>query len=149
MNSVTLDSMSMDLPSIDTLVVYHANRAIVLLPPKAASNISWFSIYYSFSLQDANGRVLDKWNIVPREEEQIILQQFLRFGETKSIAQEIMLSDARDSRNPQMTALAQQIVSAQAQAQAAQQMKASDSDIKKFIANSSMGESCVCFVSSV
>ncbi|XP_056021216.1 zinc finger protein basonuclin-2-like isoform X3 [Ostrea edulis] len=45
---------------------------------------------------DSNGQVLDKWSIASREEEHVILQQFLRFGETKSIAQEIILQDSKD-----------------------------------------------------
>ncbi|XP_013419142.1 zinc finger protein basonuclin-2 isoform X3 [Lingula anatina] len=45
---------------------------------------------------DPNGHVLDKWTISTREEEQVILQQFLRFGETRAIAQEIILQDSKD-----------------------------------------------------
>ncbi|XP_030825306.1 zinc finger protein basonuclin-2 [Camarhynchus parvulus] len=37
--------------------------------------------------QDAAGKVLDRWAIMSREEEIITLQQFLRFGETKSIVE--------------------------------------------------------------
>lgn len=40
--------------------------------------------------------MLDKWTLTTREEEQVIIQQFLRFGETKSIAQEIILQDTRE-----------------------------------------------------
>lgn len=53
-------------------------------------------------LQDATGRVLDKWLVTTRDEEQVILQQFLRFGETKSIAQEIILQDTRENRERQI-----------------------------------------------
>uniref|UniRef100_H3CMW7 Basonuclin zinc finger protein 2 n=1 Tax=Tetraodon nigroviridis TaxID=99883 RepID=H3CMW7_TETNG len=38
-------------------------------------------------IQDAAGKVLDRWTIMSREEEIITLQQFLRFGETKSIVE--------------------------------------------------------------
>ncbi|XP_066514730.1 zinc finger protein basonuclin-2 [Hoplias malabaricus] len=38
-------------------------------------------------VQDAAGKVLDRWTIMSREEEIITLQQFLRFGETKSIVE--------------------------------------------------------------
>uniref|UniRef100_A0A673HB20 Basonuclin 2 n=1 Tax=Sinocyclocheilus rhinocerous TaxID=307959 RepID=A0A673HB20_9TELE len=38
-------------------------------------------------LCDAAGKVLDRWTIMSREEEIITLQQFLRFGETKSIVE--------------------------------------------------------------
>ena len=49
--------------------------------------------------QDNTGRVLDRWNIASAEEELLILQQFLRFGETKSIAQELMLADTWSPRS--------------------------------------------------
>uniref|UniRef100_A0A671LDN7 Zinc finger protein basonuclin-2-like n=1 Tax=Sinocyclocheilus anshuiensis TaxID=1608454 RepID=A0A671LDN7_9TELE len=39
------------------------------------------------SSSDAAGKVLDRWTIMSREEEIITLQQFLRFGETKSIVE--------------------------------------------------------------
>jgi len=48
--------------------------------------------------QDTAGRVLDRWHIANTDEELLILQQFLRFGETKSIAHELMLADALSSR---------------------------------------------------
>lgn len=51
---------------------------------------------YKIFLQDSSGQVLDKWTIASREEEHVILQQFLRFGETKSIAQEIILQDTKE-----------------------------------------------------
>ena len=77
-------------------------------------------------LQDpTSGRVLDKWNIATRDEEQVILQQFLRFGETKSIAQEIILSDTRENRERQPSAPTASSVK-------------SDSEIKKFIERSNM-----------
>lgn len=74
-----------------------------------------------FSLQEPNGRVLDKWSITTREEEQIILQQFLRFGETKSIAQEIILQDTKDNQDMYI-----------------KQTARADSEIKKFIERSNM-----------
>ncbi|KAM9310915.1 LOW QUALITY PROTEIN: zinc finger protein basonuclin-1 [Gastrophryne carolinensis] len=40
-----------------------------------------------YVLQDASGRVLDHWTIMTVEEELATLQQFLRFGETKSIVE--------------------------------------------------------------
>lgn len=42
--------------------------------------------------------MLDRWHISTTDEELLILQQFLRFGETKSIAQELMLAEAWSSR---------------------------------------------------
>ncbi|XP_077328518.1 zinc finger protein basonuclin-1 isoform X2 [Lithobates pipiens] len=40
-----------------------------------------------YVLQDASGKVLDHWTIMTVEEELATLQQFLRFGETKSIVE--------------------------------------------------------------
>ncbi|XP_058011932.1 zinc finger protein basonuclin-1 isoform X2 [Ahaetulla prasina] len=40
-----------------------------------------------YVLQDASGKVLDHWSIMSSEEELATLQQFLRFGETKSIVE--------------------------------------------------------------
>ncbi|XP_040269996.1 zinc finger protein basonuclin-1 [Bufo bufo] len=40
-----------------------------------------------YVLQDASGKVLDHWSIMTVEEELATLQQFLRFGETKSIVE--------------------------------------------------------------
>ncbi|XP_042527722.1 zinc finger protein basonuclin-1 [Dipodomys spectabilis] len=40
-----------------------------------------------YVLQDASGKVLDHWSIMTSEEEVATLQQFLRFGETKSIVE--------------------------------------------------------------
>ncbi|XP_074651681.1 zinc finger protein basonuclin-2-like [Tubulanus polymorphus] len=74
-----------------------------------------------YILQDRNGRVLDKWSIASREEEQIILQQFLRFGETKSIAQEIILQDTKERQEVYY-----------------RHSPRTESDIKKFIERSSL-----------
>ena len=83
-------------------------------------------MFMSFCFQDpTSGRVLDKWNIATRDEEQVILQHFLRFGETKSIAQEIILSDTRENRERQPSAPSSSSVK-------------SDSEIKKFIERSNM-----------
>ncbi|XP_076978448.1 zinc finger protein basonuclin-1 [Tamandua tetradactyla] len=40
-----------------------------------------------YALQDASGRVLDHWSIMSTEEEVAALQQFLRFGETRALAE--------------------------------------------------------------
>uniref|UniRef100_A0A8D2LV63 Basonuclin 1 n=2 Tax=Varanus komodoensis TaxID=61221 RepID=A0A8D2LV63_VARKO len=40
-----------------------------------------------YVLQDASGKVLDHWSIMSSEEELATLQQFMRFGETKSIVE--------------------------------------------------------------
>ena len=71
--------------------------------------------------QETTGRVLDKWMCATREEEFIIMQQFLRFGETKSIAQEIILQDTKERQDSYI-----------------KQSTRSDSEIKKFIERSNM-----------
>lgn len=74
-----------------------------------------------YILQEASGRVLDKWTIASREEEHIILQQFLRFGETKSIAQEIILQDTKEKQELYV-----------------KQTSRAESEIKKFIERSNL-----------
>ena len=59
-----------------------------------------------------------------RDEEHVILQQFLRFGETKSIAQEIILGDARESH---------------AKRETTPQSAKSTSEIRKFLERSNVG----------
>ncbi|KAM6943521.1 zinc finger protein basonuclin-1 [Xenentodon cancila] len=46
-----------------------------------------------YVLQDVAGKVLDRWTIMTFEEEIATLQQFLRFGETKSIVELMALQD--------------------------------------------------------
>uniref|UniRef100_A0A4W4GK85 C2H2-type domain-containing protein n=1 Tax=Electrophorus electricus TaxID=8005 RepID=A0A4W4GK85_ELEEL len=46
-----------------------------------------------YVLQDVAGKVLDRWAIMTFEEEVATLQQFLRFGETKSIVELMVLQD--------------------------------------------------------
>ena len=43
--------------------------------------------------QDANGSPLDRWNMCTKLEEPLILQQFLRFKETRNITQQLILQD--------------------------------------------------------
>ena len=76
-------------------------------------------IPYFCLLQEQNGRVLDKWTIANREEEHIIIQQFLRFGETKSIAQEIIVQETRERQDIYI-----------------KQTSRNESEIKKFIERS-------------
>ncbi|CAD5125834.1 DgyrCDS14035 [Dimorphilus gyrociliatus] len=76
-----------------------------------------------YVLQDQSGRVLDKWTMATREEENSILQQFLRFGETKSIAQDIINQEAKDALTPQ-----------------ASPNKANDVDIKQLIERTSLAQ---------
>ncbi|XP_036162183.1 zinc finger protein basonuclin-1 isoform X2 [Myotis myotis] len=46
-----------------------------------------------YVLQDASGKVLDHWSVMTSEEEVATLQQFLRFGETKSIVELMALQE--------------------------------------------------------
>ncbi|XP_023669616.1 zinc finger protein basonuclin-1 isoform X2 [Paramormyrops kingsleyae] len=46
-----------------------------------------------YVLQDVTGKVLDRWVIMTFEEEIATLQQFLRFGETKSIVELMAIQD--------------------------------------------------------
>lgn len=72
-------------------------------------------------MQDCSGRVLDKWCVASYEEELIVLQQFLRFGETKAIAQEIIFQDMKDQHEVLI-----------------KQTPTPDSNIKKFIQRSNL-----------
>lgn len=76
---------------------------------------------YIHVFQDSTGHVLDKWSMATQEEEHVILQQFLHFGETKAIAQEIILQDTRDKQD----AFSKQATRA-------------ESEIKKFIERSNL-----------
>lgn len=47
------------------------------------------------------GRVVESWTMVTREEENLILQQFLKIPEFRNIAQDLLEQDVRDSLTPQ------------------------------------------------
>ncbi|XP_055133389.1 zinc finger protein basonuclin-1 isoform X1 [Symphalangus syndactylus] len=49
-----------------------------------------------YVLQDASGKVLDHWSIMTSEEEMATLQQFLRFGETKSIVELMAIQEKEE-----------------------------------------------------
>ncbi|XP_074593469.1 uncharacterized protein LOC141849157 [Brevipalpus obovatus] len=59
------------------------------------SIFGWTPEDYSrgYKTQDHDGKPLSRWNIVNREEEILVLQQFLRFAQTKTIAQHFLLND--------------------------------------------------------
>ncbi|KAL1454378.1 hypothetical protein WDU94_010645 [Cyamophila willieti] len=58
-----------------------------------------------YILQEPHGPVLDRWNICSPEEEPLVLQQFLRFGETRAITQQLLLHGLSDMRQfPRMEA---------------------------------------------
>ncbi|XP_046721218.1 zinc finger protein basonuclin-1 isoform X2 [Silurus meridionalis] len=62
---------------------------------KILSALDWTLQDYirGYVLQDVAGKVLDRWAIMTFEEEIATLQQFLRFGETKSIVELMALQD--------------------------------------------------------
>ena len=76
-----------------------------------------YGTHYFNQFQDTRGQVLDRWSMPTREEEPLILQQFLRFGETKPIAQQLLLQDSTER-------IEQAIQGSR---------EYSDSDIKRFI----------------
>ncbi|XP_066526860.1 zinc finger protein basonuclin-2 [Hoplias malabaricus] len=49
-----------------------------------------------YILQDSMGKVLDRWVIMTPEDELVTLQQFLRFGETKSIVELMAVQEQQD-----------------------------------------------------
>ncbi|XP_055969889.1 zinc finger protein basonuclin-1 [Sorex fumeus] len=49
-----------------------------------------------YVLQDASGKVLEHWSIMTGEEELATLQQFLRFGETKSIVELMAIQEKEE-----------------------------------------------------
>ncbi|XP_018913909.2 zinc finger protein basonuclin-2 isoform X2 [Bemisia tabaci] len=55
-----------------------------------------------YILQEPHGAVLDKWNICSPEEEPLVLQQFLRFGETRAITQQLLLHGVAEMRLPRL-----------------------------------------------
>lgn len=50
------------------------------------------SLFLNFFLQESHGSTLDRWSICSPEEEPLVLQQFLRFGETRAITQQLLLA---------------------------------------------------------
>ncbi|XP_050520890.1 zinc finger protein basonuclin-2-like isoform X3 [Daktulosphaira vitifoliae] len=44
-----------------------------------------------YILQEPHGGILERWNICSPEEEPLVLQQFLRFGETRMVTQQLLL----------------------------------------------------------
>ncbi|XP_076356675.1 zinc finger protein basonuclin-2-like isoform X2 [Tachypleus tridentatus] len=73
-----------------------------------------------YMLQDTAGHVLEKWILSTREEEPLILHQFLRFGETKDIAHRLLLQFNNDKPGQTIS------------------LPKMDSDIRKFIERTKM-----------
>jgi len=56
-----------------------------------------------YKLKDAGGSALDRWNMCTKLEEPLILQQFLKFRETRTITQQLILQDLTErSMHPLM-----------------------------------------------
>lgn len=88
--------------------------------------------------------MLDKWSLASRDEEQLVLQQFLRFGETKTIAHDIIAQEAREQRDRHAAAVAASSTTPSSLASssflgaggAGASLRTAESDIKKFIERS-------------
>ncbi|OQR73439.1 hypothetical protein BIW11_03582 [Tropilaelaps mercedesae] len=61
--------------------------------PTAMTTHSPVIFALSFTQKDPSSSVLDKWALVTREEELVVLRQFLRFAETRPLAQQFMVAD--------------------------------------------------------
>ncbi|XP_071512951.1 zinc finger protein basonuclin-2-like isoform X1 [Panulirus ornatus] len=53
-----------------------------------------------YKLQDRQGNVLHSWHMMSTEEETLVLRQFLRFGETRAIAQQLLHHDGTSPPRP-------------------------------------------------
>ncbi|XP_076045288.1 zinc finger protein basonuclin-2-like isoform X2 [Oratosquilla oratoria] len=75
---ILLDRLFSVLPKDEVLQVLHG--------------FGWTEEDYArgYMLQDKHGNPLYKWNMVTPQEEALVLQQFLRFGETKLIVQQLL-----------------------------------------------------------
>lgn len=60
--------------------------------------------------QESHGSTLDRWSICSPEEEPLVLQQFLRFGETRAITQQLLLAQ-QALREPTLDRLERRISS--------------------------------------
>ena len=58
-------------------------------------------------LQDPSGAPLERWTMCSKEEEPLVLQQFLRFGETRPITQQLLLQELTDRQNEEQRTRAQ------------------------------------------
>ncbi|XP_045481744.1 zinc finger protein basonuclin-2-like isoform X3 [Harmonia axyridis] len=69
--------------------VLHKDQVVQVL-----HGFGWTPIDYArgYILQETHGSTLDRWTICSPEEEPLVLQQFLRFGETRAITQQLLLA---------------------------------------------------------
>ena len=79
------------------------DRIFAQLPPdhllQVLQRLNWSHEDYLrgyMQVDNANGTPIDQWTMANRDEEAIIIQQFFRFAETKSLAHELLLQDAKD-----------------------------------------------------
>lgn len=86
--------------------------------------------------QEPHGGVLDRWNICSPEEEPLVLQQFLRFGETRAITQQLLLAQ-QDLHPPSSTSRSSSSDSRNLAPGSHLHQLRIDSDIKKFIERTS------------
>ncbi|XP_021919623.1 zinc finger protein basonuclin-2-like isoform X3 [Zootermopsis nevadensis] len=89
-----------------------------------------------YILQEPHGSVLDRWNICSPEEEPLVLQQFLRFGETRAITQQLLLAQ-QDIKPPPSTSCSSSSDSRSLAPGSHLHQLRIDSDIKKFIERTS------------
>ena len=62
----------------------------------------------NFVFQDQRtGAPLERWQMCSREEEPLVLQQFLRFGETRPVTQGLILQELSEKNNEEQRARAQ------------------------------------------
>jgi len=54
-----------------------------------------------YKLKDSSGLALDRWNMLGKAEEPLVLQQFMLFKETRTITQQLILQDLADRSNLQ------------------------------------------------
>ncbi|KAJ9600862.1 hypothetical protein L9F63_000974, partial [Diploptera punctata] len=90
-----------------------------------------------YILQEPHGGVLDRWNICSPEEEPLVLQQFLRFGETRAITQQLLLAQ-QDLNPPTSTSSSSNSDNRNLATSSHLHQLRIDSDIKKFIERTSL-----------
>ncbi|KAI9563649.1 hypothetical protein GHT06_011113 [Daphnia sinensis] len=80
------------------------DRLFSVLPPEdvvqVLTGFGWSLEDYArgYILQDAQGRPVEVWSICGRDEEPLVLQQFLRFGETRVIASRILQQHENETK---------------------------------------------------
>ncbi|KAJ8883913.1 hypothetical protein PR048_015768 [Dryococelus australis] len=88
---------------------------------------------------EPHGGVLDRWNICSPEEEPLVLQQFLRFGETRAITQQLLLAQSEIPNLSVTTPSAAEsrlLPPTASSLSAGHQQLRAESDIRKFIEKS-------------